>query len=792
VLLLLKKHMTPSTTTNNAEEDGPRTPTISKNTFTTSQAPREEEASFITTNPSEDTLISSNTAASSSAASVATARIDEEENAAQEMHNPQDAVNMLKIPEVSISNDHAKNEHDDNSSSSNNNDDKTPQSLPLQNNTNATKANKNLPTQKPASNSNNNKSKAKRRKRGRYVRVASVDENNDMNKNTFPPLPGNQYRTTLRRRAIRKSDESTAATASSSTTSEEHSQEYMSQEYGDISLGMKLIVVGGRVIVQTLNALADGRASPAQLAGVIQRGDALLSIEHLSLVNLPIDQLMEGLKPLSAPISANGSYQRILQLRFEAKAGLELLKNHEETEAWKTSSERKENIDAANDMFSLFPMVDQLSGTPLFEDHHNTYSPRSKEKQQSESTFIETNDAKLSLATTNDDDDESQYPADKKLVNEKRQTPDALISAALARERMMDREKFTSEFFIWNDDLSEWLRTAVRLVYTHCDNTDGIGMTRKERIEAGEKVMQVVKMMSYNMEDVDKGKDMRSFRRWNSTLSLRSKASVRRRFVLDAASLLGNRLDRFGESDAADSDGESVGSVDSTSLEGEDGDELLLRLAAHDDIWRKQVLETLKKAIEAMEDDSDEPEEKDEKKEVALDSAITMELGTFLFGENMTRIITKRKRTFALPPEEITSVLFDLITNIASSAPDEITVSGHTSTNRSLQSGLARFVSAKPVLPGTDVLLATRFVLDEAIPIWLKSFHPLPWDQRRVLWPRIKHASADSHGGTSTIFSDDSLTVDSAASIRSSSVKGKNLREMIEDQELDVETRAET
>jgi len=98
-------------------------------------------------------------------------------------------------------------------------------------------------------------------------------------------------------------------------------------EYGDISLGIKLIVAGGKVIVQSLNALNDGWASPAKLTGVVQRGDVLLAIGNRSLTNLPIDKLVEGLALLSTSDCA-WRYQRYLDLRLEPGAGMDLLKSH--------------------------------------------------------------------------------------------------------------------------------------------------------------------------------------------------------------------------------------------------------------------------------------------------------------------------------------------------------------------------------------------------------------------------------------------------------------------------------
>ena len=614
------------------------------------------------------------------------------------------------------------------------------------------------------------KSTAKNRKRGRHIRVAIVDDKNELN--GFPLLPRSQYKTTLKRRAIRKREEG-AEVSPKDSTNDEHEEE----EYGDISLGMKLIVVAGRVIVQTLNALADGRASPAQLAGVVQRGDVLLSINKDTLVDLPLDQLMNGLKPLSTP-GPDGSYQRILNLRLEAAVGFDLLKSHEEAQAWKTDASNTENLDAANDMFSLFPMVDQLSGVPLFSDDNKTKEDKKKPEPTAEATDQE--------ATKDDSAGSDQTDEEEKKEEEE---PDSLISAALARQRMQDRERFASEFFLWNDDISEWLRTTARIVYT--TNDHGVGLTQTERIEKGLKIMAAVKALSYNMEDIDKGKDMRSFKRWNSTLSLRSRASTRRRHIFDSASLPAHR--QSDDQNTSMDDLSVVGSVDSGSLEGVDGDELLLGLAAHDGIWRKQVVDALNEAIEEMENASNAEEKGEVKVEMAqdIDSALTKELGTFLFGENMNKIITSRKKSYALPPEEITTVLFDLTTNIATSAIDEITVVGQSSIGFSMQSSM--IAPGKKKAMG-DVILATRFLLDEALPIWQKTFRPLPWEQRRVLWPRHRHPSAGSYGGANTVMSEDSLTIESAGStsISPSVSRKKDLQELIEDQELDVETRAET
>jgi hypothetical protein len=621
----------------------------------------------------------------------------------------------------------------------------------------------------------------------------------------FPPLPGNQYTTTLRRRAIRKledkpeeGEEGTSTTVSSKNKNE---------EYGDISLGMKLIVAGGRVIVQTLNALSDGRASPAQLTGVIQRGDVLLAVGEISLANqLPIDQLMRGLEPLSAPekiiTNNNGSsssgnfYKRTLRLRFEAGVGHELLKSHEQ-QGLSLPSRLGGGVGVNDPMFALFPMVDQLSGAPLFpepstysqndkandDDNVAPYSSPNKDPKTTEEESL------VNLSTNSQDG----------TIKEELLTPDELISALLAKERTLDRERFSSEYFNWSERFSDLLRATLEQAEEHTSSSLGVGLTKSERIMLGQNVMKLAKSLTYSMEDLDKGKDLRSFKTWSTNFSLRSGASARRRHIMDAASLRSHRHNN-DVNDSLDMDDDSVGSPGSGSFGSVDGDALLLGLAARDDIWRKQVIDALKKCIENMETGEPSDEEEDEEKEAMdepndINAAISNELGAFLFGENMNSIIKKKKKSYALPPEDITTVLFDLATHITTAAPDQVTVFGGGTTNSfSYQSSVGTQGKTKNQLR-TDIILANRFILDEVLPVWLESFRPLGLEQRRLFWPKIRRDSSGSHGGTNTLVSDsDSLTVDSSnGSVPKGTTRAtKNLQEMIEDLELDVETRAET
>lgn len=646
------------------------------------------------------------------------------------------------------------------------------------------------------------------------------------------PLPYNHYKTVLYRRAIRKGSGSNPPSPTSgggnhkgrsntemSTSQDNNNNHQNVDEYGDISLGMKLSVVGGKVIVQNLNKLSDGRASPAQISGLIQRGDVLLSINNLSLVHLPIDLLMDRLKPLSTP-DPSGAYQRVLHLRLAAGEGLTLLRKYEAAEA------RKANVsdEAATEVFSLFPMVDQLSGMPLF-DNTNLHMPpprgsqHQEEKKQTEEdprTPVKDKGRRSNEIGTNITQKQQQQPQQYSDDNEK--SVEETISSDLAHWIEFDREKFMSEFFVWNDTYSELMRPPVAATTSPTSGQPTeepkTTMTKSEMFELGRRALLGAKNLTRAMESIDKGKDMRSFRSWNSSISLRSRASTRRRFILDAVSLPVRSLPvkrtadakstgTFGTHQEGGSLASSTGSKEESEEEEFDGDELLLNLAAHDEIWRSQVIQALNEARDNLDRASEEASEAEDEPDVdeGIDSAMAEGLGAFLFGETMAKIVTKKKKSKALPPGEITAVLFDLSTNLATSMPDEVGV-GSGASIRLVKSTMLPSIGRKHPEVSSSVILATRFVLDEALTVWLETFKPLPWESRRVLWPYAT-ASPTSVGESQarSMFSDaDSLTIDSGrgspstGSAKSNSTQNltKDLRQLIEDQELDAETRAET
>jgi len=626
---------------------------------------------------------------------------------------------------------------------------------------------------------------------GRVVRLVELEETpSDVQRGLA--LPSNHYECTLHRRAIRKRGDEDDGTNTVPSSETESCLGTNQDEYGDISLGMKLTVLQGKVIVQQLNPLQDGRASPAQLVGVIQRGDVLLSINNQSLLDLPIDQLMKGLAPLSTP-DANGFFHRRLRLRFAAGEGLTLLETSEVSPSKPTGSSVEQ--DGASEMFSLFPMVDQLSGMPLFDQTAfpvATSGPESKLDGSSESNENE--------PPTIEEPTKALSPQRTSLVKKAPVALDESISADIARDRLRDRDRFMSEFFEWSDDFTGLLKPILAFE----DMEEDIDITKQrashdrpkevltldQLIERGRRAILGARAISDKVENVDKGMDIHSFKSWNSTLSRYSRAGTRRRQVLDAASLPVNfgRVEETDEDSSIDGTG-STGSDDEMPL---DADELLVRLAAHDEVWRKQVIEFLQKVMNQSDEEEDEKTPpSDPEQATELDAAMSRELGSFLFGESMSRFIKKKKKTLALPSEDITAVLFDLATKISSTIPDEITMSGSLVSQHS---AVTPFAATKRPASGSDVVLATNFLLNEALPAWLKSFRPLPWAQRRILWP-VDRATYNGSTAASTV-SDDSLTIDSfGASQQSPSTqrrRRKNLREQIEEMEMNMETRAET
>jgi PDZ domain len=531
-----------------------------------------------------------------------------------------------------------------------------------------------------------------------------------------------------------------------------------------------MLRLGGRVIVQNINSLSDGRASPAQLTGVIQRGDVLSAIDGKSIVNLPLDQLVIGLQPLSTPME-DGTYKRILRLRFAAGDGLSALDSNDKLLSKAPTESGVFNL--TQFLPQDFPIVDNLSGQPLFGDSLIATAPVKspiKEEPASNSNALNS----TNIVNANELVSNPQFVGIKRSLSYHEH-----ISLEISQSFQKEKSCLISEYFAWSDNYSELLRPPQRTSMLARDVVIDYWRKMKNRLEQGQNVINGAKALMDTLEDIDKGKDVRSFQVWSSNVSLRSRATTRRRYVLDTASLMASTIAEELDSDA----GVSVGSDELDDLDGIDGDELLVQLAAHDEIWRKQVLETIAKATKEMEDDESEKENCN-----SNDLDIAEKLGNLLLGEQVNKLLMKKKKSFALPQDDVTCVLFDLVSYLASTTPDEISMKGKFEVNP--QTRLVPFQKSRGSSSNNDPILAAIFVVNEVFPAWLACFKPLPWEERRVLWPQTK-ATSNSNIGVESV-ADDLLTVDSSGTSPIPNRKKKNLRETIEDMELDVESRAET
>lgn len=651
----------------------------------------------------------------------------------------------------------------------------------------------------PRSNNNNNNNnnlhsptprtiRKRKRKNGRVLaRVVQISEQQGPSVQGLS-MPPSQYQVTLIRRAVRKL-ESKPDTENDSLTTQKDS--LLEEEYGDVSLGMKLSVIAGKVIVQSLNALKDGRASPAQLAGLVRRGDVLVAVNEISLIRLPIDQLMKALAPLSTPDATSDLYPRSLQLRFDSIGGMELLLQSEKQQRDKA---------VANDVMALFPMVvDQLSGMPF--DAPTTVL--SNHQKNTNGTLASSVPVLPPSPLQLERELENEPPPLVLSTNER-------ISRTLAKWRQAERQHAVSEFFAWNDKYGKLMRGDGLLSSTNSKKTtsslsDASSLTKEQYLERGRRAILGATALTNYLERIDSGKDIRSFKSWKTTLSLRSNASSRRGRALDTFSLClsGGNQDRYhsrenhNHNKNTENHNEMATVASGNSDDGEeeiDGDELLLRLAASDEVWRKQVIEFLQNATTNLAVDS-ESEDGDDSitSEDPFESNV---FSNFLFGEKISKIIHKRKKSHALPPGDVTAVLFDLTTKLNSSAQEAEAIptvihagslSADTTSNK--------YQNAQGRSPNGKVMLATQFLLEEALPVWCETFRPLPWDQRRILWPGYRQNYNGSTAASSTI--SDDLTVESMgtnqlASVSSKPRATKNLREQVEEQVLDVETREET
>ena len=347
------------------------------------------------------------------------------------------------------------------------------------------------------------------------------------------------------------------STKSPSINQKQHQPELLDELYGDTTVGMKLSILSGKVIILSIMPLNDGRASPAQLAGYIQRGDVILSINDKSLINVPFEQvsvLVDRLAPLSHPSSKDGLvFDREVKIRFEVGTGLDLLeKDSKKNNVMQHQKQqrgddydgigKKEepivgngnstvNVDGANDLFNLskFAFVDQFTGQPFFDDYDINETKKGDINHQQRPSL------RANIATSEEDVSQhletpkkkneskgkwttSLSPAKKlKLFNGQRHHYQNLrlsterhlsgIGYACSIERVMDLMKFAnSAYFLTNQNCSAILRLRINDygVYNEAINNnngdDKSFLNQKEMIVYGKRVLLGVNLLLHQVQ----------------------------------------------------------------------------------------------------------------------------------------------------------------------------------------------------------------------------------------------------------------------------------------------------
>jgi len=596
---------------------------------------------------------------------------------------------------------------------------------------------------------------------------------------------------------------------------------------GDTSLGLKLTILQGKVIIQNITPLSDGRASPAQLCGLLSIGDIIIGVNGKSLINgsinnpVSMDSIISVLKPLSQPI-VNGTtkeYTREVRLRFVLGKGESLLDEQDAKEKRKLEeiAHRKKyeknqssmTIDPAADLFGIasFMAVDQHSGMPLFGnlEHHTEHQDEDEKDEKKEESDVV-------VATKVPIDIKTPIQKQKSLRKQQLQSQPLSLQAQVAHEIQLDcqwtRHRNTSEFFSLNSNASILLRPPSPPPVKDMPTENPID-ARKRQLERGAETMELATSLVSVVEREDNGIDtfededpMEVASRVCGTSSVRT-GSSRRRWHRGADSVI-----------AEEDETPSVSSTDNPNLDGssttfrsmESGIEecdhkLLIELAANNESWKMNVLKRLESSADETEKENIEFHRSNSNgsntdKSVTNQQPSMPSFDTFLFGGDVTKILGKKKQSLALPHGEMTSMLFDLVELLESGLPDQIFMNDGSSTSH-ISSGGQKVVSFSKSNHerNEDVTKATDFLLNQALCVWLKSFRPLPLKQRRALWPSNSSTLESDSMAESRMSDNESLSLMSGTTTNTRSIEKaekRNLRELIEDLELDHETRRET
>ena len=547
----------------------------------------------------------------------------------------------------------------------------------------------------------------------------------------------------------------------------------------------------------------------AQLCGLFCPGDVLISINDVSLVNgsihvpVPMDKMVEALKPLSEPIEGNGRYSREVRLRFVVGIGKKLLREQIERGERKQriEDERKKmgldgkagakSVDHAADIFGLSALmgVDQHTGMPMFQDHH--LETHHEEDQTTNEANGSAEDEQIVAVTFNR---ETPQPRPSFFTK----SPPLLqlqISNQVASERQWMLDDNTSEYFILDSEASLLLRPPTPIMVEESADAKSYTLdpveARQNRLDLGRTNISHATELVSNVEKQERGVDthddldpMEVASRICGTASVRTGASRRRWHRGDNVSVI------LEEQSYAVSASSMENHADANTLISEESGEMcdhrmLVDLAANHQSWRRNVINRLDEYATSTEKASNDSNDSNS---LHAENRASTGLDSLLFGSNVAKLFEKKKSSLALPPGEMTQMLFDLKDHLDGGLPMHI----FTNDDQGADSEHVTFVKP-PSENDIDVSRATDFLVNEALGVWLKSFRPLPWKQRRALWPLNLSANHESASMVSSHFDDGmSLSLASVTTHSTAKHEKRQLREIIEELELDLETRRET
>ena len=596
---------------------------------------------------------------------------------------------------------------------------------------------------------------------------------------------------------------------------------------GDTSLGLKLTILQGKVIIQHISALDDGRSSPAQVCGLLSPGDIMIAVNGKSLINgtihnpVTMDKIISVLKPLSQPINEHTKeYSREVRLRFALGDGKSLLRVQDERERRKLEDRELRKMlglaggnamasDPAADLFGIGALmaVDQHSGMPMFGnflEHSNEEHAKEKKK-----------------ATDDDKGDHGSMKFAKEVVvgstkatRGKREIHPVLflararptLQAQIAYQVQLDllciRNRNASEFFTLNETASSLLRPPSPLPVKMIDlYEENLIYARQQRLEHGTQTMTNAKSLFSLAELQDRvvevfqdGDFIEVAPNTCGTSSVYTGDTRRRWHGGDCSVIAEDALSEAPLTSTADNPNTQQGSI----RPGESGvaecdHRFLVEWAAANEFWKTNVLKRLAASVAEI-----EKENSGHNLGSSFDSCTASEespissFDRFLFGD-VSSFLGRKKQSFALPPAEMTSMLFDLVEMLESGLPD------HIFMKESPLSTFHPLSSEKVVTPGkidfarSDTKNATDFLLNLALGEWLKSFRPLPWKHRHALWSSHQSGLDGDSMVSSRTDDDDSLSLMSGFTSQTRMEKDtRNLKELIEDLTLCHETRGET